>query len=149
MSSITFPVSRQVFLPRADPCRSLQIGVYEAAVKDKPFVLTGSSLEDLRAFPADARRRSTGNVFEDLGFPQQEAENLRIRADLMIRLRKIIEDRGLTQAAAATLLGVTQPRISDLVHGKIERFSVDTLISMLGRAGLVVKVTATNRRRVA
>jgi predicted XRE-type DNA-binding protein len=66
----------------------------------------------------------------------------------MIELRELIADRGLTQTAAAARLGVSQPRISDLVQGKIERFSIDTLIAMLGRAGVAVKLTMT-RRRVA
>jgi predicted XRE-type DNA-binding protein len=93
-------------------------------------------------------QQSTGNVFEDLGFAPEEAEHLRIRADLMIELSKLIAARGLTQTAAAALFGVSQPRISDLVHGKIERFSIDTLVAMLGRAGMAVKFT-TKRRRVA
>lgn len=62
--------------------------------------------------------RSTGNVFRDLGFSGQEAGSLRIRADLMMRLRQFIERRKLTQAAAANLLHVTQPRISDLVRAR-------------------------------
>ena len=66
--------------------------------------------------------RSSGNVFRDLGFPPDEAEHLQVRSDLMIRLTRILEARGLTQAAAATLLGVTQPRISDLMRGKVDRF---------------------------
>ena len=78
-------------------------------------------------------RKSSGNVFRDLGFSAEEAENLRIRADLMIQLTKLIEARGLTQAAAAKLLDVTQPRISDLVRGKINRFSIDSLVE-IGRA---------------
>jgi predicted XRE-type DNA-binding protein len=73
-------------------------------------------------------RRSTGNVFKDLGFSDDEAENLKIRADLMIELTKLIEAQELTQTAAAELLGVTQPRVSDLMRGKIDRFSVDTLM---------------------
>jgi predicted XRE-type DNA-binding protein len=93
-------------------------------------------------------RKSTGNVFRDLGFDAEGAENLRIRADLMIQLTKLIETRGLTQASAAKLLGVTQPRISDLMRGKIDRFSIDTLIEMLGRAGARVSFVI-NRRRVA
>ena len=93
-------------------------------------------------------RRSTGNVFEDLGFPSEEAEHLRIRADLMIELGKVIQSRRLTQVEAAALFGVSQPRISNLVHGKIERFSIDTLIAMLGRAGVAVHLT-TRRRRAA
>ncbi len=52
-------------------------------------------------------RRSSGNVFRDLGFPPEEADNLRARSDLMIRLIRILDGRGLTQAAAAKLLGVT------------------------------------------
>ena len=68
-------------------------------------------------------QRSSGNVFRDLGFADDEAENLRVRADLMISLSKLIEERGLTQAQAAKLLGVTQPRISDLKRGKIQLFS--------------------------
>ena len=66
-------------------------------------------------------RRSTGNVFRDLGFSKEEAENLKIRTNLMIRLSKVIETRRLTQAQAASLFGVTQPRVSDLVRGKIDR----------------------------
>ena len=94
-------------------------------------------------------RRSTGNVFRDLGFSEDEAENLKIRADLMIELTKLIETQGLTQASAARLLGVTQPRISDLMRGKIGRFSVDSLIEMLGHAGACVSVVVTPRSQVA
>src|SRR5215470_17054385 len=93
--------------------------------------------------------RSSGNVFRDLGFADDEAENLRVRADLMISLSKLIEDRGLTQAQAAKLLGVTQPRVSDLIRGKIQLFSVDSLIEMLGHAGVQVSVVVKRRRRVA
>jgi len=94
-------------------------------------------------------RRSSGNVFRDLGFADDEAENLRVRADLMISLSTLIEDRGLTQAQAAKLLGVTQPRVSDLIRGKIQLFSVDSLIEMLGHAGAQVSVVVKQRRRVA
>ena len=94
-------------------------------------------------------RRSTGNIFKDLGFSEEEAENLKIRADLMIELTKLIEAQALTQEAAARLLGVTQPRVSDLVRGKIDRFSVDSLIQMLGHAGASVSIVVTPRRQVA
>lgn len=92
---------------------------------------------------------SSGNVFADLGFDAEEAQNLKVRADLMIEVTKLIESRGLTQAAAARLLGVTQPRISDLVRGKIDRFSVDSLIEILGRAGATVSVAVRLDRQVA
>lgn len=94
-------------------------------------------------------RRSSGNVFRDLGFPAEEAEKLRIRSDLMARLARVIKTRGLTQAEAARQFGVTQPRISDLVRGKIELFSIDMLVGMLGKAGMRVTVTARARSRVA
>lgn len=88
-------------------------------------------------------------MFRDLGFDAEEAENLRVRADLMIELSRIIEARGLTQAAAAKLLGVTQPRVSDLVRGKIDRFSIDGLVEMLGHAGMHVSFVLKRRRTVA
>ncbi len=66
-----------------------------------------------------------------------------------IRLTKLIETRGLTQAAAAKLLGVTQPRISDLTRGKIDRFSIDTLIAMLGHAGVGVQIVRGRSSKVA
>ena len=94
-------------------------------------------------------RRSSGNVFRDLGFPAEEATNLKIRSDLMIRLSKLIAARGLTQAQAAELFGVTQPRISDLVRGKIDRFSIDTLIAMLGHAGVSVQIVLGRSSKVA
>jgi len=59
---------------------------------------------------------SSGNVFRDLGFAAEEAEHLLIRADLLIQLQKAISSLGLTQAKAAKILRVTQPRVSDLLH---------------------------------
>lgn len=94
-------------------------------------------------------RRSSGNVFRDLGFAAEEAANLKVRADLMIRLSKLIDTRGLTQAEAASLFGVTQPRVSDLVRGKIGRFSIDTLVAMLGHAGLTIQIVVGRSAKVA
>jgi len=94
-------------------------------------------------------RKSSGNVFRDLGIPPAEAENLRVRTDLMMQVEKLIEVRGWTQSEAAKHLGVSKRRISDLLHGKIERFSADSLIEMFGRAGYTVTVGARRRSRVA
>jgi predicted XRE-type DNA-binding protein len=85
-------------------------------------------------------RVSTSNIFRDLGFKADVAENLKLRAMLMVELEKHIREKRLTQKRAAKLLGVTQPRISDLTRGKIDLFSVDTLITMLTHAGLKVDV---------
>jgi predicted XRE-type DNA-binding protein len=94
-------------------------------------------------------RRSSGNVFRDLGFSSEQAENLKLRSDLMIELTQLIKAQRLTQARAATLLGVSQPRISDLIRGKIDRFSVDTLVAMLGHAGVHVQLILKPRSRAA
>ena len=81
---------------------------------------------------------SSGNVFLDLGFSPEEAAILQMRADLMADLRKIIKSKKLTQAKAAKLLGVSQSRISDLVRGKWEKFSLEMLITLATRAGIRV-----------
>lgn len=83
---------------------------------------------------------SSGNVFRDLGFSEEEAEHLKIRSDLMIQLQKVIASRGLKQAQAAKILRVTQPRVSDLLRGRIDLFSTDALIDMLARLGIQVNV---------
>ena len=88
-------------------------------------------------------------AFEALGFPPEAAEHLRIRADLMLALSRLIAQRGWTQAEAAAALGVTQPRVSDLVRGKIDRFSIDALVSLLAHAGADVAVTVRPRRSAA
>ena len=91
-------------------------------------------------------QQSKRNVFRDLGFDIDESENLRIRSDLMIELSELIQNKGWTQVQAAELMGVSQPRISDLVRGKIDRFSIDSLIAMLGSAGVRVRITTTASR---
>src|SRR3989454_9111185 len=70
------------------------------------------------------KRTSSGNVFRDLGFGPEEAANLKVRAMLMAELEKHIRSKHLTQKQAAERFGVTQPRISDLMRGKISLFSV-------------------------
>ena len=83
---------------------------------------------------------SSGNVFVDLGFSAEEAAILQMRADLMADLRKVIKARKLTQAKAAKLLGVSQSRVSDLVTGKWEKFSLEMLITLATRAGIRVHI---------
>lgn len=87
--------------------------------------------------------KGSSNVFEDLGFTKEEATNLKIRADLMLDLRKFIESQKWTQAEAAMFFGETQPRISNLVNGDIERFRIDKLVQMLSQAGMDVRVLVT------
>lgn len=81
---------------------------------------------------------SSGNVFADLGFPPEEAAILQMRADLMADLRKFIKIRKLTQVKAAEILGVSQSRVSDLMRGKWEKFSLEMLITLATRAGMHV-----------
>ncbi len=90
---------------------------------------------------------STGNVFRDLGFRREEAEHLLVRADLMIEVQKIIASRALKQKAAANVLRVSQPRVSDLLRGRIDLFSTDALIDMLTRLGARVRLTVKAGRR--
>jgi predicted XRE-type DNA-binding protein len=78
---------------------------------------------------------SSGNVFADLGFDPAEAAILQMRAKLMSDLREFIVSRRMTQAGAATLLGVSQSRVSDLTRGKWEKFSLEMLITLESRAG--------------
>jgi predicted XRE-type DNA-binding protein len=84
--------------------------------------------------------RSSGNVFADLGFPPEEVVVLSMRAEVMASLRNLIAKRRWTQAEAARQLGVTQSRISDLVRGRFEKFSLDMLITLAARAGRNVKL---------
>lgn len=92
---------------------------------------------------------STGNVFRDLGFSAEEAEHLLIRADLLIQLQKAIASRGLTQVKAAKILRVTQPRVSDVLRGRLDLFSTDSVIDMLARLGVHVRfVLKSSRRRL-
>ena len=80
------------------------------------------------------------NVWDAIESDPGQAENMKLRSRLMMALRDHISQEGLSQAAAASLLGVTQPRISDLVRGKIDLFSLDTLVNMLAAAGLHIEL---------
>jgi predicted XRE-type DNA-binding protein len=94
---------------------------------------------------------SSGNVFRDLGFSEEKAEHLVIRADLLIQIQKVVTARRLKQSQLAKLLQVSQPRVSDLLRGRLHLFSIETLIDILGRLGVQVRlvVKPTRRRQVA
>jgi len=91
--------------------------------------------------------RSSGNVFRYLGFPPEEAEHLLVRSDLLIKVQKLIASRCLKQAEVAKILRVTQPRVSDLLRGRIDLFSTDALIDMLARLGVRVRLVIKPSRR--
>ena len=80
------------------------------------------------------------SVWDALENTPQEAASMKARSALMMALAEVIRERGMTQGEAAALFGVTQPRVSDLVRGKINLFSLDTLIDMAATAGMAPKV---------
>lgn len=84
--------------------------------------------------------RGSGNIFLDLGFSKDEAENLKLRAELMMKIENFYRLSGMTQAGAARQLGLTQPRLNDLLKGKIDKFSLDALVNMLAKAGMRIEV---------
>jgi predicted XRE-type DNA-binding protein len=84
------------------------------------------------------------NIFDDLGFEPEEAANLKIRADLILDLQKYIKKQEWTQQEAAIFFNETQPRISNLMNGDIERFSIDKLVQMIFKAGMKIKVEVIN-----
>lgn len=73
----------------------------------------------------------SGNVFLDLGFDKDEAEELLIKAQLITKITSIIQERKLKQADAAAILGIDQPKVSALVNGRMEGFSIERLIRIL------------------
>ena len=83
---------------------------------------------------------SVGNVFADLGFAPGEAAVMALRADLMTRLRLLVQTEQWTQAQAAQRFGIAQSRVSDLARGKWDKFSLDMLISLAARAGRKVEL---------
>ena len=80
------------------------------------------------------------NVFKDLGFSEIEAEHLMIRSRLMLEVERFVERSKLSQREAAKILGITQPRLNDLLQGKIQKFSIDSLVKMLSKVGVHVDV---------
>ena len=86
--------------------------------------------------------KSSGNVFSDLGFSDEEAILLKLRSDLMAELRETISRQGWTQTETAVRLGIGQSRVSDLVRGKWEKFSLDMLVTLAVRAGRKIELHA-------
>ena len=82
--------------------------------------------------------RSSGNIFLDLGFPAHQASVMLLRAQLAEALRSWMEREGLTQAQAAKRLGIAQPRVSEIVRGKVELLSLDYLVGLCAKAKLDV-----------
>jgi len=87
--------------------------------------------------PNDTNRQRFARVWDAIENTPQQVAGMRVRSELMMSLTDIISERGMTQGDAAALFGVTQPRVSDLMRGKINRFSLDTLIDMAATAGSI------------
>lgn len=88
-----------------------------------------------------SKEQRFASVWDAIEDTPQQAASMRARSTLMMELENIVKQRGMTQADAATMFGVTQPRISDLMRGKINLFSLDCLIDMATVAGLQPHVT--------
>ena len=86
---------------------------------------------------------SSGNIFADLGLP--DADELLARAQLMSHVTELIRERGLTQAQAAKILGTNQPTVSDLMRGKMSKFSLERLITFRNALGQDVEISVRER----
>jgi predicted XRE-type DNA-binding protein len=80
------------------------------------------------------------NVFLDLGYPLHEAQTLSLRSELMSQIERYVRSSKLTQKECAARMGLTQPRLNDIMKAKIDKFSLDALVNMLGHAGMRVEL---------
>lgn len=87
--------------------------------------------------------KGTDNVFQDLGFEPQEAQNLLLRAQAWAAIIQWHRKSGLTQAQAAKMLGMTQPRLNQLLKGKLTEFSLDALVNISAAAGMKITFTVS------
>jgi predicted XRE-type DNA-binding protein len=128
----------------------------------KPVEFRGNSLAALRQFPESARRRAGQqldllqrgrepddwkpmnerfeNIWDAIEETPAQAENMKLRSSLMLALKDHIVQSGMSQSKAAKLFGVTQPRISDLMRGRIDLFAIDSLVNMLAAAGMRIEM---------
>ena len=88
-----------------------------------------------------------GNVFDDLGFAHGDAVKLKIKAQLMVKLTTWIKNNGLNQNDAAAIFGIQRTRVSDLMRGKIQRFTIDALVDMLEKSGQSYTITTSYEER--
>ena len=98
-----------------------------------------------KAEPEIAVEAGCGNVFADLGLP--DAEVLLAKSNMAIHIWSVISARGLTQKQAAEILGIDQPGVSDIIRGRLTRYSTDRLIRFLGALGQDVELVITDRAR--
>lgn len=85
-------------------------------------------------------RHSFDNVWDALEDTSAEAANMSMRSSLLIAIEQQVRSWGVTQAEAARRLGITQPRLNDLLRGRITNFSLDTLVKLASLAGLTVRL---------
>ena len=85
------------------------------------------------------------SVWDAIEPQRAKAENMKTRSNVMIAIREAVERWNVTQTAAAKRLGLTQPRMNDLLRGRINKFSLDTLVNLATRAGLSVRVRVVRR----
>lgn len=84
---------------------------------------------------------ASSNVFADLGFDFEEAAKLKIRSQLMMEISEWVKEQQLKQEDAAELLGISRPRVSDVMTGKIDKFTIDALVDLLERTGKHIRVS--------
>ena len=93
--------------------------------------------------------KSSGNIFKDLGFSDEEAASMHTRGQLAIEIKKIIEAHGWSQREAAKEMGIAQPRVAEIIKMRIEHFTIDTLIKYLGKLHHKVSVVVEPEDDVA
>jgi len=86
------------------------------------------------------KAQTFANVWDALEDDPEQAATMTMRSDVMAAINDTVRDWNTTQARAARRLGITQPRLNDLLRGKINKFSLDTLMTLATRAGLKVKI---------
>jgi predicted XRE-type DNA-binding protein len=124
---------RSARVPKKVASHELSRSRTSAQTPRKPLVASGTKGEpDYEEFDS---------VWEALGFSPQEAANLEARADLMRQIEKIVKSAGWTQSIAAKRCGVSQPRVNDLLRGKIDKFSIDALVNMAASLGQKIQLT--------